>query len=84
MTNEQLQRGKEIQAELKNIHAYISDICWLLDRGITQGSVGIEAVGTSCFRRINANPETIKAFLKDVLNAHKSRKKTLEEEFDKL
>lgn len=84
MTKEQLQRGKEIQAELNNIYEYISDIRWLLDRGIKQGSVGIEAVGTSCFRRINANPEMIEAFLKDVLNAHKCRKKKLEEEFEKL
>ena len=84
MTKEQLQKGKEIQAEIKNINEYISDICWLLDRGVTQGSVGIEAIGTSCFRRINANPEMINAFLKDALNAHQYRKKKLEEEFESL
>ena len=84
MTHEKLQRAKEIEAEIRNITAYISDIVYLMDRGVYSGSVGIEAVGTSCYRRINASPKTIIEFLQTVHDEHLKRRAALEEEFKNL
>ena len=84
MTYEELQKAKDIERELKSITEHISDIVYLMDRGVFSGSVGIEAKGTSCYRRISAKPETIMAFLRTVKNEHINRRSELEEELKNL
>lgn len=82
MTKEQLQRGKEIEAELKAIQSRITDICIILDRGIA--GIGIEAIGRSCYERIFPTHDLALDFVKQTYDEYLHRKKVLEEEFDSL